>query len=189
MSRAASGHCRVDADRRRRYVWAARGRRMRNTLITIAMAVLMAASMPAQLQRRKTIKNMTPRQGTVGAVSGPTRVTGEGIGTPSGVKYWEIHPGEGSPATRGHAVTVLYRAWIENGKEIPSSLSDGRTPTFTLGMGQVIRGWEEGMEGMKVGGKRQLRIPPNLAYGTGGAPPLIPPNATLIFDVELIELQ
>ncbi len=162
---------------------------MRYTLIAIAMAALMAASVSAQLPRRKTLKNMTPRQGTVGTASGPTRVTGEGIETPSAVKYWEIHPGEGSPATRGHAVTVLYRAWIENGKEFASSLSDGRPPIFTLGMGQVIRGWEEGVEGMKVGGKRQLRIPPNLAYGTAGAPPLVPPNATLIFDVELMALQ
>jgi len=138
--------------------------------------------------RIKRMNNVKP--GTVAAVSRPTAVTGPGEATASGVRYWDIHTGEGDPAIKGHAVKVLYRAWVENSnKEFASSTSDGRAPIFTLGVGQVIRGWEEGVEGMKVGGRRQLRIPPELAYGAAGAPPLVPPNATLIFDVELIELR
>jgi len=112
------------------------------------------------------------------------------MATASGVRYWDIQTGEGNPATKGHVVKVLYTAWVEKGmKEFASSTSDGRVPVFTLGVGQVIRGWEDGVEGMKVGGKRQLRIPPDMAYGSAGAPPLVPPNATLIFDVVLLELQ
>jgi len=161
---------------------------MRNTFIAILMA-LGTTFVLAQSQRSKPIKNMNPRQGTIVGVSRPTKVTGEGTMTPSGVQYWDIQTGEGTPATKGHAVKVVYTAWIENGKQFASSMSDGKPPIFTLGAGQVIPGWEEGVEGMKVGGKRQLKIPPNLAYGAEGVPSLVPPNAALIFDVELIELQ
>jgi FKBP-type peptidyl-prolyl cis-trans isomerase len=151
-------------------------------IATLAVPVLFAQSRPF---RRK----LNPLSNAIVSVSRPTKVTGEGNSTPSGVQYWDIQIGEGSPATKGHAVKVLYKAWVENGKEFASSASDGRAPIFTLGAGQVIPGWEEGVEGMKAGGKRQLRIPPGLAYGAAGIPDLVPPDATLIFDVVLIELQ
>ncbi len=162
---------------------------MRKTLIAIVMTVLLAPLLPAQGGKWKGVRMRNLRPGTVGRVSRPTKVTGEGVLTASGVKYWDIQTGAGAPATKGHAVKVLYTAWVENGKEFASSTSDGKPPIFTLGAGQVIPGWEEGVEGMKVGGKRQLRSPPNLAYGAAGIPGTVPPNATLIFDVELIELQ
>ena len=163
---------------------------MRKKLIVFVIAALVTPVVSAHSQtwKMKRLNNVKP--GTVGAIRHPTQVTGEGRVTPSGVRYWDVQTGEGSPATKSHTVKVLYTAWVENGKkEFASSISDGRAPVFTLGVGQVIPGWEDGVEGMKVGGKRQLRIPPELAYGSAGMPTLVPPNATLIFDVELIELQ
>jgi FKBP-type peptidyl-prolyl cis-trans isomerase FkpA len=155
----------------------------------ILIIAILACSVVFAQPEWKPIKKMEHVRTGVTAISRPTRVTGEGMATPSGVKYWDILEGEGNSATKGHVVKVLYAAWIENGKQFASSVLDGRSPVFTLGAGQVIRGWEEGMEGMKVGGKRQLRIPSDLAYGAAGAPPLVPPNTALIFDVELIEVQ
>lgn len=104
--------------------------------------------------------------------------------TDSGLKYEDIECGEGEEAGRGDTVSVKYRGALENGKEF-----DSGTYPFQIGSGTVIPGWEEGIAGMKVGGKRKLTIPPDLAYGPQGRPPVIPPNATLIFDVELLEIQ
>jgi FKBP-type peptidyl-prolyl cis-trans isomerase FkpA len=84
---------------------------------------------------------------------------------------------------------VHYTGWLTDGKKFDSSVDRGHPFRFTLGVGQVIRGWDEGVAGMKVGGKRQLHIPPQLGYGERGFPPDIPPNAPLIFDVELLEVR
>jgi FKBP-type peptidyl-prolyl cis-trans isomerase len=121
--------------------------------------------------------------------AGPTKVSGKPISTSSGLEYWEIKKGTGAPAQAGKEVSVNYTGWLTNGKEFDSSLNSGEPIKFTLGVGQVIKGWDEGIAGMKVGGKRQLRIPPGLGYGTRGAPPAIPPNATLVFDVELMAVK
>jgi FKBP-type peptidyl-prolyl cis-trans isomerase len=121
--------------------------------------------------------------------SGPTKVSGKAVSTSSGLEYWEIKKGTGAPALAGKEVSVNYTGWLTNGKEFDSSLNAGEPIKFTLGIGQVIKGWDEGIAGMKVGGKRQLRIPPALAYGPRGAPPSIPPNATLVFDVELMAVK
>jgi FKBP-type peptidyl-prolyl cis-trans isomerase len=124
----------------------------------------------------------------VAQTGGPTKVTGKPKTTPSGVEYWDITPGTGATAESGKKVTVNYTGWLTNGKQFDSSI--GRAPfKFQLGAGQVIKGWDDGVAGMKVGGKRQLRIPPNLGYGSRGAGGVIPPNATLIFDVELLEVK
>jgi FKBP-type peptidyl-prolyl cis-trans isomerase len=162
---------------------------MRKSLFPVLMALLVTPGLLAQAGKWKEKRMNNVHPGTFDRTTHPTKVTGEGHLTASGVTFWDIQIGEGQPATKGHAVKVLYRAWIKNGKEFASSISDGRPPVFTLGAGQVIRGWEEGVEGMRVGGKRQLKIPPQLAYGAAGVPSLVPPNSTLIYDVVLLGLQ
>jgi FKBP-type peptidyl-prolyl cis-trans isomerase len=111
---------------------------------------------------------------------------------PSGLKYTDEKVGSGAEAKRGDKVTVHYTGWLynngEKGKKFDSSVDRGEPFTFNLGAGQVIPGWDQGVAGMKVGGKRTLIIPANLAYGTRGAGGVIPPNATLMFDVELLKV-
>lgn len=120
--------------------------------------------------------------------SSPTKVTGKPKTTSSGLQYWDIVVGTGATAVAGKPVKVHYTGWLTNGKKFDSSVDRGQPFGFPLGGGQVIKGWDEGVAGMKVGGKRQLRIPPELGYGARGAGGAIPPNATLIFDVELLEV-
>jgi len=106
--------------------------------------------------------------------------------TPSGLTYDVLQAGTGAVATSGKKVTVHYTGWLTDGKKFDSSVDRGRPFPFQLGAGQVIRGWDEGVAGMKVGEKRKLTIPSNLAYGDRGFPGAIPPGATLIFEVELL---
>ena len=122
--------------------------------------------------------------------SAPTKVTGKSHSTADGLEYWDINLGTGAVATSGHKVTVHYTGWLaSNDKKFDSSVDRGEPFQFSLGAGEVIKGWDEGVAGMKVGGKRQLRIPPALGYGMEGAGGAIPPNATLIFDVELLKVN
>ena len=106
--------------------------------------------------------------------SAPTKVTGDGTKTADGLQYWDIKVGTGPGATAGQTVKVHYTGWLTNGKKFDSSVDRGDPFSFGLGAQQVIRGWDEGVAGMKVGGKRTL---------------VIPPNATLIFDVELLKVD
>jgi FKBP-type peptidyl-prolyl cis-trans isomerase len=114
------------------------------------------------------------------------KVTGPPTTTASGLQYWDIVVGTGATATPGVNVQVHYSGFLTNGQKFDSSRDRNEPFVFPLGAGQVIKGWDEGVAGMKVGGQRQLRIPPQLGYGAAGAPGAIPPNATLIFDVELL---
>jgi FKBP-type peptidyl-prolyl cis-trans isomerase len=120
--------------------------------------------------------------------SSPMKVSGQPTTTPSGLQYWDIVVGTGATAAPGNSVKVHYSGFLTTGAKFDSSRDRGEPFSFPLGAGQVIKGWDEGVAGMKVGGQRQLRIPPELGYGAAGAGGAIPPNATLIFDVELLEV-
>jgi FKBP-type peptidyl-prolyl cis-trans isomerase len=101
----------------------------------------------------------------------------------------EIKPGTGAEASHGQHVTVHYVGTLTNGKKFDSSRDRGEGFKFKLGAGQVIKGWDQGVAGMKVGGTRKLTIAPELAYGARGFPPVIPPDSTLVFEVELLEVK
>jgi FKBP-type peptidyl-prolyl cis-trans isomerase len=119
--------------------------------------------------------------------------TNQVIEMPNGLKYTDTKTGDGAAATPGNKVSVHYTGWLYNngakGAKFDSSVDRGQPFQFTLGAHQVIAGWDEGVAGMKVGGKRTLIIPPELGYGARGAGGVIPPNATLMFDVELLGVQ
>jgi FKBP-type peptidyl-prolyl cis-trans isomerase len=100
-------------------------------------------------------------------------------------KIEDLVTGKGPEAVRGKSVQVHYTGWLLDGTKFDSSVG-GEPFSFRLGAGEVIEGWDRGVAGMKVGGKRKLTLPPDLGYGAGGAPPEIPPNATLVFEVELL---
>jgi FKBP-type peptidyl-prolyl cis-trans isomerase len=122
--------------------------------------------------------------------SAPTKVTGKPKTTASGVQYWDITVGTGTQASSGKMVKVNYTGWLTNGKKFDSSVDRGTPFSFKLGAMQVIKGWDEGVAGMKIGGKRQLKIPPEAGYGAQGVGGgLIPPNSTLVFDVELLDVS
>ncbi|MGE5323526.1 MAG: FKBP-type peptidyl-prolyl cis-trans isomerase [Actinomycetota bacterium] len=119
----------------------------------------------------------------------PSKVTGPPHKTPSGAEYWDIKVGKGEEATKGTTVSILYVGWLADGKKFGAKDDPDVPLELTIGNGRQIKGWDEGMVGMRVGGKRQLRIPSSAAYGSRGAPPVIPPNATLIMDVELVGVK
>ena len=138
--------------------------------VAIALAAILAPQMPAA-----------------------AAATDKVITMPDGLKYIDTKVGTGATATAGEKVTVHYTGWLDEngakGKKFDSSRDRGQPFSFTLGAHQVIAGWDEGVAGMKVGGERTLIIPPDLGYGAQGAGGVIPPNATLIFDVELLKVQ
>ena len=111
------------------------------------------------------------------------------VTTPSGLQYEDVQEGSGAAAKSGDTVDVHYTGWLTDGKKFDSSVDRGRPFSFRLGQGQVIKGWDEGVAGMKPGGKRKLTIPPALAYGSRGAGGVIPPNADLVFEVELLKVR
>ena len=150
-------------------------------VVLVAATVLTAACAFAQ---------SAPHKSSTPNTSAPSKVTGNGVTTSSGLVYWDIRAGNGEVAKEGSHVRVHYTGWLTNGKKFDSSVDAGKPFDFTIGNGEVIKGWEEGVTGMKVGGKRQLRIPASLGYGEEGTPGgPIPPNATLIFDIQLLQVQ
>jgi len=127
-----------------------------------------------------------------GAASGGATSTGasaQEVTLPDGLKMQDLKVGDGAIAEDGSTVQVHYTGWLTNGTKFDSSVDRGTPFSFRLGTGQVIRGWDEGVKGMRVGGKRKLTIPPSLGYGDRGAGDVIPPGATLLFDVELLSVH
>ena len=123
------------------------------------------------------------------STSAPMKVGGSPTTTADGLEYWDVKVGSGATAAPGNHVKVHYSGFLTTGQKFDSSRDRGEPFEFSLGAGEVIKGWDEGVAGMKVGGQRQLRIPPVLGYGASGAGGVIPPNATLIFDVELLDVS
>jgi peptidylprolyl isomerase len=128
------------------------------------------------------------------APSAPTptempKMTGNVISTPSGLKYTDIREGTGASPKTGQVAVVHYTGWLTDGTKFDSSVDRGEPFKFPVGMGNVIKGWDEGVATMKVGGKRKLIIPPSLGYGARGAGGVIPPNAELVFEVELLDIK
>lgn len=123
------------------------------------------------------------------ATTAGKKMTDNIITNPSGLKYIELKEGDGATPKTGQIVEVHYTGTLENGTKFDSSRDRNSTFKFKIGVGQVIKGWDEGVGTMKLGGRRQLIIPPELGYGARGAGGVIPPNATLIFDVELLGIQ
>jgi peptidylprolyl isomerase len=155
-----------------------RGVLMKKLILISIASLALSAFATAQTQNRTNIP----------ANYAPTEVQGNGVKTRSGLRYWDITVGSGAEATRGSKVRVHYTGWLLDGTKFESSVDRGRPFDFKLGSDPVIPGWEEGVAGMKVGGKRQLRVPPHLGYGARRMGK-IPADSTLIFDIELLAVK
>lgn len=111
------------------------------------------------------------------------------VRTRSGLRYLDLVPGEGKEATTGRTVDILYTGWLEDGIQFDASQDPTHPFTFRIDIDEVIQGWHEGVKGMRVGGRRKLVIPPELGYGKQGAGGVVPPNATLVFEIELLDVR
>jgi len=123
------------------------------------------------------------------AVAEGDAAAGEEVTLPNGLVYQDLVVGDGAVAEKGMTATVHYSGWLTDGTKFDSSVDRDQPFPFPIGAGKVIKGWDEGVQGMRVGGKRKLTIPPDMAYGARGYPPVIPPNSTLVFDVQLLGLE
>jgi peptidylprolyl isomerase len=149
--------------------------------LIIVLLLLVAVTIPACSQKETKSGGEQPAVGQT--------VPAGMITTPSGLAYQDLVAGSGPTPTAGKLVRVHYTGWLQNGTKFDSSLDRGQPFEFPIGAGQVIPGWDEGVMTMKVGGKRKLVIPPQLGYGAAGAGSDIPPNATLTFEVILLDVQ
>jgi FKBP-type peptidyl-prolyl cis-trans isomerase FkpA len=151
-----------------------------NLLITKSSLAICLVVLATSCTKQEASNPVTPPL-PPGAVAPPKPITNV-----SELKMEDTKVGTGAVAKAGKSVTVHYTGWLTNGTKFDSSKDHGQPFTFQLGAGQVIKGWDQGVAGMKVGGVRKLTIPPSLAYGPNGAGGVIPPNATLVFEVELL---
>ena len=163
----------------------------------LALACLLAGCGYAPVSSGDTGPAATTAQGqpSPGASASPGAVAADSfsdganlplVKLPDGLQFADIKVGDGAVATKNDKLSMQYTGWLTSAKKFDSSRDRGQAFEFTLGGGQVIKGWDEGIPGMKVGGKRRLVIPGDLAYGPQGSPPTIPANATLVFVVEVV---
>jgi peptidylprolyl isomerase len=148
---------------------------IRRSLVVVAVLTAMCSVSAMAAQEQAGAKEKT--------------VAAKTVTTPSGLKYMDVKVGNGASPVKGKQVKVHYTGTLENGKKFDSSVDRNEPFMFVIGVGQVIPGWDEGVMSMKVGGKRKLIIPAKLGYGASGAGGVIPPNATLLFDVELLDVS
>jgi len=162
-------------------------RRNRQRIMIGIIVALVVVVIGYFVYRDYSTKNQTYPIGTLDTT--PPAPTANAVTTASGLVYEDLQVGDGATAQTGNTVSVNYTGWLEDGTKFDSSLDSGQPLEFTLGTGQVIQGWDEGVQGMKVNGTRLLVIPPELAYGSTGAGTSIPPDATLIFEVQLVGIK
>jgi peptidylprolyl isomerase len=148
----------------------------------IIVALLAAESLsalpgPAKARQTEPTPPPTPQE------------AGREVVTPSGLRYRELQVGAGAEATKGKTVEIHYTGWLEDGTKFDASQDPSHPFTFRIGIDDVIRGWHQGITGMKVGGRRRLVVPPELGYGKPGMGRVVPPNATLVFEVELVNVR
>lgn len=156
--------------------------------LLVLLLITTGIAIPACTQKENK-STMVPEQKTAPSTPQTAAPAGPYIKTASGLSFLDLKQGTGTSPTAGKQVKVHYTGTLENGTKFDSSLDRGEPFIFTIGVGQVIPGWDEGVMSMKVGGKRKLIVPPQLGYGAHGAGGVIPPNATLIFEVELLDVQ
>jgi FKBP-type peptidyl-prolyl cis-trans isomerase FkpA len=166
---------------------AAQAARRRNTWIIIGVVALIAIAAGVYLAFFQPAEE-GPSTATSGNPADPAPNI-DTVTTASGLSYQDLTTGSGAEAQSGNTATVHYTGWLTDGTQFDTSRDDNQPFTFTLGRGSVIDGWDEGVAGMKVGGVRKLFIPPELAYGESGIGGVIPPNATLVFEVELVDVK
>src|SRR6478752_7699613 len=155
--------------------------RMKTSLASLIVAAVMTAGLACNQPQAQPPAQSGSAQSSAS--------TAKEVTLPDGLKYTDDQVGTGTEATAGKTVVVHYTGWLLDGTKFDSSRDRNQPFSFPLGAGRVIKGWDEGVAGMKVGGKRTLEIPPDLGYGARGAGGVIPPNATLVFDVELVEIR
>jgi peptidylprolyl isomerase len=171
----------------------------------ICVLVLVVAQFTGRGQEAIASPQSRPLESTVSMAPSPVQVASSAtdlmaadnqaadnqnpVTTPSGLKYIDLIEGTGAEPQKGQTVVVHYTGTLENGRKFDSSRDRDQPFEFSIGAGRVIKGWDEGLSTMKVGGQRRLIIPPELGYGARGAGGVIPPNATLIFDVELLGIE
>jgi FKBP-type peptidyl-prolyl cis-trans isomerase len=161
-------------------------------MFSLAVTSIVCKSEPVDAsQRSRFVRRLIMQKSLIALCSALALMTGAGACTKSvkELKTEDTQVGTGAEAVAGKTVTVHYTGTLQDGKKFDSSLDRGQPFRFQLGAGQVISGWDKGIVGMKVGGKRKLSIPSDMAYGESGRPPVIPPNSPLFFDVELLNVE
>lgn len=163
-------------------------------ILGLVVLAVVAYAVTACAKKEQETQSSTPAPAAVaslvaGTPAAAVPAASNVVTSASGLKYEVLREGNGPVAKAGQTVSVHYTGWLTDGTKFDSSVDRGQPFSFALGAGQVIKGWDEGVAGMKVGEKRKLTIPSDLGYGQRGAGNVIPPNATLVFDVELLGIQ